>query len=276
MLRNFADAAFDAREIQLSVDGADASAVVIPEGKSLLAKGLRPKSETTVTEALEIRFNESAANRRQTLVVRASFRENIGEIAVEVTPKFMLKVEVSEAPRLLEGLQSVVKVRVTNQSQVALDANAKLTMASDPKVAELLTRELTVGGLASGAVRDLEFTVIGRSGADAVKWPVAWVALAGDQRRIGALSLAPATPVVNEYRIQLQNEADLSALRREGLLRLRYEIRDVGSRVFLKGIQVQARILGEVARSITLRARCRSICRRCKRAKAWSSPCPCW
>lgn len=252
VLRNFADQDFDPRDVELSVESLDASAAVIPEAKAYLMKGLRAKSLTTVTEALEIRFQESAANRTKALRVRATFRgKNIGQIDLQVTPRFVLAIEVTEKPRVLEGLPTGVKVRVTNQSKVATDPSTKLTLSSDSNAVELVTRVAAVGALASGASRDLEFQVIGRSGLNEHAWPVAWLAQAGDARRIGVLTLAPEVPVVNEYRIQLTNESDLSALRRENLVRLRYRIRDVGSRVLLRGIQVQARVLGATASSIS-------------------------
>ena len=65
---------------------------------------------------------------------------------------------------------------------------------------------------------------------------------AGSGRRWGLLDLTKELPVVNDYSIRLSS--DVAALKRQGVARLEYVIRNESSRLGFQGLQLHARILG--------------------------------
>ncbi|NUM88461.1 MAG: hypothetical protein HUU37_04575 [Bdellovibrionales bacterium] len=245
-LRNFAGA-LSREKLKLQIQALDASSAVVTEAEQTLVRDLKGKSLTTVGEALEFRMNENAVNRTKTFRVSVVYQGNvISTHDIAVATKFMVDVGFAESPELKEGLESVLRLKVKNQSQKPTDAGFAVKFSSDPKILEIKNPVVQVGVLNAGEERVIEFKVIARGrGGASVTAPVVFDAALGTGRRVGLLDREERIPLVNDYRIQTNGGA--RNLRTAGVSRVSYTITNVGSRMAMKGLQLKVSVTGENA-----------------------------
>jgi hypothetical protein len=243
-LRNFADAAVLGRDVKLQVRAADAQNTVVAIGEVLLARDLRNKSLTTVSDLFEVRFNESAAGKATKLVVTASYQgRGVGEITLDLTPQFMIDVKLAENPVFQEGLETFVRVQVRNRSTVATSEGLTLKLATSmPDKLELVSSEANAGILQAGASGVFEFRVIAHTGGNSLQVPLTFGAILGNGRRVGLLQTNDSFPVRNDFRIKPTSALD--GLRKKGVTRITYRITNVGSADQFKGLQLKISVLG--------------------------------
>lgn len=245
-LRNFADGALAGRDVKVMIQALDSGSAVVSEAEATLVKNLKRKSITSVGEALEFRMNENAVNRSKQFRVSAFYQgRKVGEQVVAVQTKFMIDMGFAESPELKEGLASVLKIKVRNQSTKATDAGLKVTFRSNPDILEVLKDTAAVGALNPGEERVVEFPVIARQGGSSIQVPMVLQSLLGNNRRVGLIDEERRIPLVNDYRIDVGSGA--RTLRAAGVSRVEYTIRNVGSRLLLKGLQLKVKILGDNA-----------------------------
>lgn len=242
-LRNFAEGELNGADVRIQLTEETKGSAVLSEPETVLSRGLRPKSVTVVGEALEFRMNENALDEAREFKVRVSYQgRDAGEKTIRVTTKFMLKTSLAETPRLLEGLETKIKIKVQNQARKASDPQASLTLKSESGAIEILGTTAPLGTLAPGAEKIVEYRVIARSRQSEIPTALTVDARTGAGRRIGLLSENRAVPVVNDYRIYADENA-LPGLRKAGLTRLSYSIRNIGARTLMKSLQLSIRVI---------------------------------
>ncbi|MCM2323560.1 MAG: hypothetical protein NDJ90_09905 [Oligoflexia bacterium] len=238
-LRNFAAGTLNGKDVKLRVEALDASSAVITQGEATLVKNLREKSSTSVTNALEFRMNESAANKARSFRVTALFQgRNVGTIDVDVTAKFMVDVQFAEPMSVKDGLETQVKFRLTNQSLQPTDGSLAIRFIADTAQLEVRGADQLTGGLNPGESREIVYTVIARTAQDSIRIPLA-VSVTGGGRRIGLMDETGQAPVVNDYRVTLTGSA--RELTQAGVVRLTYKVRNTGSRLLYKSLQLNFR-----------------------------------
>lgn len=244
-MRNFSEAALTGRDVKITLQALDAGSAVISEAEASLVKGLKRKSITTVGEALEFRMNENAVNRAKNFRVTLSYQgRNVGEKIVAIQARFMVDMAFAESPELKEGIATKLKVRLRNQSNKATDAGLKVLFRSNPELIEILNDRVAVGILNPGEERVVEFGVIARRGGAVLEVPMVFQSLLGTERRVGLIDQELRIPLVNDYRIEV-GIPGVRALRSAGVSRVEYTIRNVGSRLLMKGLQLKVKINGE-------------------------------
>lgn len=245
-MRNFAENALDGRDVKAVIQALDASSAVISEAEATLVRNLKRKSITNVGEALEFRMNENAVNRAKQFRVTLFYQgRNAGEKVIAINTKFMVDVSFAESPELKTGLETRLKIKLRNQSTKPTDAGFKVLFRSNPQILEVLKDRVEVGILNSGEERVIEFPVIAREGGSSIQVPMVVQALLGNERRVGLIDEERRVPLVNDYRIEVG--AGARALRAAGVSRVEYVIRNVGSRLLMKGLQLKVKILGDNA-----------------------------
>jgi hypothetical protein len=222
----------------------DADAAVISEAESTLIQDLQGKSLTEVTDALDFRFNESVVGRAKRFVVSVTYQGRAGgEKTLELMPNFQVATSLPQTPTLQEGMPTVIRFRLKNQSQTATESGLILNLVSDPNKIEIKAAELRTPVLAAGEERTVEFTVVARASQEYVKLPLALdVKLATGGRRIGLLDETRSVPVLNDYRIRADGTG--IALRKAGVTRIPYTLSNINSRLILRGLQVNVRFKG--------------------------------
>ncbi len=242
-VRSFSAARLDGRQIKLTLVSLDADASVISEATSGLVRALEGKSETLVSDALEFRMNESAADtvKRFRLDVYVNGRlSDSREFRVET--KFLAALGIPVMPDLKEGMETSIEVVVKNQSQVPTDGQFQVELVSRPEILEVLDGTKVVGVLAAGESRRLVFRVITRGHGDRLNLPLAIEARDGDRRRVGVLSFQRSIPVTNEYRVDVLNGVE--SLSQAGVVRLEYQITNVSSNLLMNSLQLSAQVSG--------------------------------
>ncbi|MCM2279908.1 MAG: hypothetical protein NDJ89_17675 [Oligoflexia bacterium] len=236
-LRNFANQAINGKDLRIKIEALDLGSAVITEGEAVLVRNLREQSSTAVTNALEFRMNESAVRRASRFRVTAQYQgRGIGELSLEVNTRFQVEVALAGELTVKDGLPTTLKIRLTNQSLRATDAALKLRLATDSGQLEVPHPEQLTGGMEPGESREIEFTVIGRTAQDSIRIPLA-VSVNGAGRRVGLLDATDEVPVVNDYRVTLTGAA--GRLTEAGVARMTYRVRNLGSRLLYKGLQLR-------------------------------------
>jgi len=239
-LRNFADAAEAGKDVKIQLQALDSGSAVIGVAETVLSRGLKAKSLTRVSELLEFRLEEAAVGRAVSFRVTAFFQgRNIGEKVIKIVPHFVLGIALEGTPELHEGIEGTLAIRVKNQSQVPSDAGTRIQLSSDPATLEILDGAMTLGILNPGESRVIEFQVIARKGGSP-RIPLVIEAVGAGSRRIGLLDQAPQIPVLNDYTIRLAQS--LASLRKAGISRVEYVIRNVHSRSSLRGLQLHVKV----------------------------------
>lgn len=243
-LRNFSEQAIQSKDVRVQLQALDAESAVITEGDVTLAQDLRRKSSTSVRNILEFRLNESVVNKTSRFQVQIFYQGRpCGEQNFNLVAQYMMNLNLHRKPELSEGIATPVSFKIKNQSNTQTDSHFKLLLRSDPSLIEIPNSELTIGILNPGEERIVSFKVIARVPLTSVQLPIALEGLAENGRRIGLLDQLEQVPVLNDYKIGLKT--DITVLRKPGLIRADYTIRNVNSRFILKGLQLLARIKNE-------------------------------
>ncbi len=249
-LRNFIGSVLKGSDVRLQLRSSD-NGVVLAESDASLVRDLRSKSVTAVTDALEFRLLESAANRTVHMTLSVLYQgRNVGNQDIALRPQYIADIKLASDISLKEGMPTTVRISVRNQSDVTTDDGFKIGLIWDSSKVLVVNPEVTVGGLAPDQTRIVEFTVIGRTIDTSINAPIAVQALS-QGRRIGLTDLSRSVPVLNDYRIELKNS--LSALRGNGVVRAQYILKNVSSRFLFKGLQLKIRVLdaqGNVASGV--------------------------
>ncbi len=243
-VRNFGKAVAGSA-IKITLSALDANSAVITEGEGTLVKTINADSLTTVGEALEFHMNENAADSvkafRLSIYVNGRLSD---QTDYSVDTKFLADTDFAGMPELKEGIQTTVKLRVTNRSTVATDAGTVVTLNSNPSVLEVLTKSVNVGVIDAGASKDVEFKVITRGHGSSIRVPYVIEVTNGQGRRIGLVDRTRQVPLVNDYRIDLGGGTP-EALRAAGVTRVRYTITNVSSREVMKGLELSVTVEGD-------------------------------
>lgn len=237
-VRNFAPEDLGASDIRVSLRALDAQAAVISQGDAFFRRGVRGNSLTQVTDALEFRMNESAAGRVSAFEISVAYRgQVISTRSVRVDTKFLLATEFAESPVFQEGIETRVRLKVSNSSAIIVEG-ARISFLSRPETLEILDPEAEVPRLGPGESTTMQFRVIARARSGV--FPFVFSVTLPSGRRVGLLDQAREVPVLNDYRLSIRN--DVASLRRPGITRLQYTLKNVNSRLYLRGLQVHVRL----------------------------------
>ena len=250
-LRNFAQTQLAARDIALQVQALDSGGVVISEPEAMLLQDLKAQSLNRVSEALEFRLNESTAGRTASVLVTGTYQgRNIGQIELTIPSRFLVSVAFAETPRLQEGLPTKIMLKLKNNSRTAATGALDVFMLSNSGELEVIKGDAKATSLASGSESLVEFTVIARTPLDFAQVPLAFSVNGQSGRRVGMLASNVSLPVANDYRVRIVSPH--VGLRSTGINRLEYHLRNVGSRLLYKGLQLEVKVLGENAENFAV------------------------
>ncbi|MCC7441705.1 MAG: hypothetical protein IT285_08730 [Bdellovibrionales bacterium] len=241
-LRNFAASGLDARDVRVSVRALDAGVTAIPVADEALVRGLRAKSVTAVSDALDVRLLGAAVGRPVRLAVRVTYQgRDGGEVTLTLNARWALQLQLDADPQFSEGIPTPVRLRTTNVSSEPIPAGVALNFRSRPEILEVTQGSAGLPALAPGESRVVEFTAIARKAGAAVAIPMLFEGLAAG-RRWGYLDLTRELPVVNDYSIRLAT--DVAKLKTQGVTRVEYVIRNESARLGFQGLQLHTRVLG--------------------------------
>lgn len=240
-LRNFSRAGINSQDVSFSVEAGDARTAAIPLTDTSARRGLKPLSLTRVTEVLEARLFESTVGRTVTLVIKAKYQGRvIGQKAFDLTPRFMLALGFAKAPQLREGMETVIRIKVTNQSLLATDAGARVQFLAESEALELVDRDAILPNLQPGASTEVGFRVVGKRAGDWVRIPMAFTATLASGRRVGVFDITDQVPIINDYGIDVLEGLD--RMRQPGITRIEYVINNETSRLVLRSLQLHVRV----------------------------------
>jgi len=238
-LRSFSGDSLLGRDIKVVVKEITNGSSVISEGEALLARDLKAKSSTQVSEILELYMNHSSVNQKRDFQVKAFYQgREVGEKIISITSRYMVDVKFASAPKLLEGMKAKLAIKVKNQSNQPTDETALLKVNANTSELELLKKEISIGVLQPGQERVIEVEAIGRSRKAVLELPIILEVRFGAGRRVGLQDAKTTVEMVNDYRIMADTNA-VAALKKKGLVRLNYSIKNVGSKNALKGLQLK-------------------------------------
>jgi len=238
-LRSFSGEAVLGRDVKVVVKELTPGSSVISEKEVLLAKDLKAKSSTKVSEILEFYMNHSSVNQKRDFQVKAFYQgREVGEKIVSITSRYMVDVKFASAPRLLEGMKAKLAIKVRNQSNRPTDEATLLNISLDSAELELLQKEVSLGALQPGQEKVVEVEAIGRSRKAVLELPIILEVRLGAGRRVGLQDARTTVDLINDYRIMADTTA-VAALKKKGLVRLNYSIKNVGSKNALKGLQLK-------------------------------------
>jgi hypothetical protein len=189
---------------------------------------------------LELQLLESAIGKATSVkIVVLNQGRSAGEAVVELAPKFLTKIALSEIPKLQEGLPMPVKFTVTNQSPKAMSGALTLQLSSDPKLIEVVTASASLASLAVGESKQVELTVIARKGGLNLSAPLSVSATIASGLRVGLVETVESFPLINDYKIVLKGSA--ANLRNAGVTKVEYTIQNVSKRSDTKSLQLWTR-----------------------------------
>lgn len=240
-LRNFAPQAVQGKDVVVKLEALNSNSAIISQSSVQLRKGLNESSVTTVSELLEFRMNESAANEARAFRLSVWHKGVLaGEQNLTVRSKFWVGTGF-ESVELKEGLKTEIKVRLANQGNQPTPVS-KIKLLADTRELEILNPAQDTDVLNPGESRIISYTVIARTTAESVKIPLALTVTDSSGRRIGLLDEDRRAPVSNDYRIALTVATD--SLRKAGVTRAYYKVRNTGSRLLYKWLQLKIRVVG--------------------------------
>ena len=241
-LRNFAAKTVDSNDIVLSVQAFDSEGAVVSEPVSKLAQSLRSKSLTRITEVSDFVLTEEALRRAGMVVLTVSNKgKQVSSKTFNLQASYLVGMEFVERPKLSEGLASTIKVRVKNQSSSVASGPVKVELLSDSAKIELVQKENLISDIPPGGFKIVEFVAIARTPESSPRIPLALLATSETSRRVGAMDFSGDVPVLNDYRISVDGET--TSLRKSGITRIPYKIRNISSRLLFKGLQLRVRVL---------------------------------
>ncbi len=251
VVRNFSNNTLTGRDVKLQLKSLAGGAAVVSEGESSLLRDLKPKSQTTITDALEVTMTEAAVGRASALAFTLLNQgRSGGEQGVSINTRFAVEAQYAEIPKLSEGLVRPIRMRVTNVSQAPTDPVLRVQLWTNTKEVELTKPEFDIPGLAAGESRVLEFPAIAHTPANSANFKSVLSLWTPGSRRVGLLDQAQEVPVANDYRITTKTA--VGTLRAGGIVRVEYQITNVSSRLTSKSLQVSARVLGPNAANFSI------------------------
>jgi hypothetical protein len=253
-LRNFADTPIAARDLDIRAV-AKTRGVALPGSVTILPKDLAAKSLNHVVGALDIRLDESALGKSAAVEIQISVRGNpVAAETINLTAKTLTTVELLETPVVHLGYPGAVKVRVTNNSSLALPENATLSVSTNMQGVVFSKTSEAVNGLGAGEARDIAFPFSAdnyRAGQEVTF--VGALNLASG-RRIGILNESRQIPSLQDYAFKASNGVllgDISDLRKKGKTRLKIYLKNVSSRRATETVTLTASITGPNAKNFS-------------------------
>lgn len=243
-LRNFAETPITANEIDIRAV-AKTAGVAIPGSVAILTKGLAAKSLTHVIGALDVRLDESALGKTALLEIQISVRGNrLATETIKLTAKTLTTLALLETPVVRLGYPGSVRVRVTNQSSLALPENATLGLTTNMQGVVFSKSSDAVDGLRAGEARDVSFPFNADNYQDGqqVKF-VASLNLASG-RRIGLLNESREVPSIQDYQFRMSGSNDNADLRKKGKERMKIAVKNVSSRQATETLTLTVSITG--------------------------------
>lgn len=244
-VRNFAKSAMRAQDLSIQIKARNTDQSIVTIKQEYLVQGLKAQSVSDIHEALEFQANELAAGRSIKFDVALVYQGKvIDTTTLEVRPNFMVQVELAETPSFKEGIAMPIRVKLTNTGSKSA-SGVVLNLKTSADQLEVAQPTITVGSLAAGESRIVEYSAIGRSISQAESIQLGLAATEGGSltgRRIGALDLSRQFPVINDYLIDLANNA-VNALRAPGVTRIAYTISNKSRRLMFNSLQVKVRFL---------------------------------
>jgi len=243
-MRNYQHSALNGRDIQIKVEALDEGGSLISVSTAVLETQPKAQSVLTVGGLLDFRLTEEAVGKAKSFRISAAYRGRaIGEQGVELTARFLAELDWAEDPTLKEGMEMPLKAKVTNVSDREIPSSLSVHMKSDPKVLEVTQGNAEVTSLASRAFSVVEFAAIARQGGGKRDFPILFEALARDGRRVGLYDQTDEIPVMNDY--SLKATSTVAGLRKAGMQRVEYRVRNESSRLAPKSLQMHAKVIGK-------------------------------
>ena len=243
-VRNFAAAALRQEDISLVVDSSDGT--VTQETKINLGRDLRAQSVNQISDALVFQLPEYALREDFRLRLKLFYRGRIiSEEDIALRGLYAAEITLSGGQHLAEGLPRALSVTIKNRSTQTLPENTRVNLrANENNAIELPVNELSLGALAPGESRNVEFLLIARGFSDKAILPLD-IRIEAGARRLGRRIEERSYSVLNAYSINISN--GLQGLRQAGSARLGYQITNNGSLEKGRALQVTARFVGENA-----------------------------
>ncbi len=240
-VRNFADSELSASDLKFEVETSGNG--LLPLRKVDVASAKMPaRGAIRVSGAIPVIVSESALNQSVTATVRVFWKGSLlGTKSYRFDVRNRATIEFAERPTIREGLESTLKVRIRNNSSQPINGPIRLELRSDSRQIQIRQAVDEVGALAPGEERLATFRVVGRSDQDSPQLPLAILATDGSRKRLTVKDFSGSVPVVNDYRVKLLDGS--ASLRRAGVTRLNYEVRNVSSRLVFGALELYARVL---------------------------------
>ncbi len=240
-VRNFAAAALRQEDVLLVVNSSDG--IVTQETKINLGRDLRAQSVNQISDALDFQLPEYALREDFHLRLKLFYQGRIiSEEDIALRGLYATEITLSGSQQLAEGLPRALSVTVKNRSTQTLPENTRVNLrANENNAIELPINESTLGALAPGESRTLEFPLIARNFSDQALLPLD-VRIEAGARRLGRHIEERPFSVLNAYRVNISN--DVKALRQAGGARLEYQITNNGSLEKGRALQVTVRFVG--------------------------------
>lgn len=250
VVRNFAPQALLGRDVQIELTATNGQGkVVIDESRQLLVRDLKALSLTEVRDSFEFHLNENSVGHALRFALTVNYQGRSQDAtSLEVRPRFWVETAFAEEPALSEGIARPIRFALTNASSTRPTEALALRLAATGSV-ELVNPEQSIGALAPGETRVIEFEAIARSPQSSVDLALALEVKGPTGRRLGLLDTTRQVPVLNDYRIV--TEGSLDSMRKKGLTRVSYLITNANSRLVARGLQIQARVLDRDGREMT-------------------------
>jgi hypothetical protein len=240
-VRNFADQELSASELRFEVETSGKGLLPLRQ-KDVGTVGVPGRGAILMNGAVPVIVSESALNHSVSATVKVFYR---GKLLGSKSYSFLVRnratVEFSERPVIREGLESTLKVKVTNNSSQAITGPVRLELRSDSRHIELRQASAEVATLAPGETRETTFRVVGTSDQDSPQISLAISVVDGARKRVAVRDFSGSVPVVNDYRVRLLDGG--GSLKNSGVTRLNYRIRNVSSRLVFGALELYARVL---------------------------------
>lgn len=239
-LRNFSDQDLAGSDLRFEVEVSDASITPL-RAKDSATQSIPARGAIRVQGILPVRFNEEGLGKTSTVTLRAYWR---GQLVDSRTASFRIQnravLEFAEKPSLREGLETTLKVKVSNVSSAPISGPIAVELRADSTKVELLDTRAALATLEAGESRVVEFRVIGRTELDSENLPFAVQVTDGSRKRVVARDFTGAVPVINDYRVKV---ASVSGAFKEGVSRIQYVVRNASSRLLFSSLELHARML---------------------------------
>ncbi len=239
-LRNFSDQELAGSDLKFEVEVSDAGVTPL-RAKDSATKAIPAHGAIRVQGILPIRFNEAGLGKSSSVTVRAYWRGQLldtRKIAFKVQNR--ASIEFAEKPVMREGLETTVKVKVSNVSSAPISGPVSVELRAESTKVELLDTRASLATLEAGESRVVEFRVIGRSELDSENLPFAVQVADGSRKRVAARDFTGAVPVINDYRVKV---AGVAGGIKAGVSRIQYVVRNVSSRLLFSSLELHARLL---------------------------------